>query len=172
VPLNFHIGKTEITLGLALITLTLISLCGINLFTKEVATISGIAFTIIFFAVLEISEKVTRKRASEGAELNQFNIEAGDNLTPQALGVRPGNVLVMIRNYNTLYNLAATLDRVDPHQQDVVALHLQFLGRADAGEYELEPEQLFSSEEQTLFTRAWPWLRRKERRSILRLRGR
>ncbi len=60
----------------------------------------------------------------------------------------------MIRNYNTLYNLAATLDRVDPHNQDVVALHLRFLGRADAGEYELEPEQLFSSEEQTLFTRA------------------
>jgi amino acid transporter len=154
VPLNFHIGKTEIPLGLALITLTLIALCGINLFTKEVATISGIAFTIIFFAVFEISEKVTRKRASERAELDQFNIEAGDNLTPQALGVRPGNVLVMIRNYNTLYNLAATLDRVDPHNQDVVALHLRFLGRADAGEYELEPEQLFSSEEQTLFTRA------------------
>ncbi len=154
VPLNFRIGKTEIPLGLALITLTLIALCGINLFTKEVATISGIAFTIIFFAVFEISEKVTRKRASERAELDQFNIEAGDNLTPKALGVRPGNVLVMIRNYNTLYNLAATLDRVDPHNQDVVALHLRFLGRADAGEYELEPEQLFSSEEQTLFTRA------------------
>jgi len=130
VPLNFHIGKTEIPLGLALITLTLIALCGINLFTKEVATISGIAFTIIFFAVFEISEKVTRKRASERAELDQFNIEAGDNLTPQALGVRPGNVVVMIRNYNTLYNLTATLDRVDPHKQDVVALHLRFLGRA------------------------------------------
>src|SRR6266568_2178747 len=154
VPLNFHIGKTEIPLGLALITLTLIALCGINLFTKEFATISGIAFTIIFFAVFEISEKVTRKRASKRAELDQFNIEPGDNLTPKALGVRPGNVLVMIRNYNTLYNLAATLDRVDPHNQDVVALHLRFLGRADAGEYELEPEQLFSSEEQTLFTRA------------------
>jgi amino acid transporter len=154
VPLNFRIGKTEIPLGLALITLTLIALCGINLFTKEVATISGISFTIIFFVVFEISEKVTRKRASKRAELDQFNIEQGDNLTPQALGVRPGNVLVMIRNYNTLYNLAATLDRVDPHNQDVVALHLRFLGRADAGEYELEPEQLFSSEEQTLFTRA------------------
>jgi amino acid transporter len=154
VPLNFRIGKTEIPLGLALITLTLIALCGINLFTKEVATISGISFTIIFFVVFEISEKVTRKRASKRAELDQFNIEQGDNLTPQALGVRPGNVLVMIRNYNTLYNLAATLDRVDPHNQDVVALHLRFLGRADAGEYELEPEQFFSSEEQTLFTRA------------------
>ena len=41
VPLNFHIGEVEIPLGLALITLTLIALCVINLFTKEVATISG-----------------------------------------------------------------------------------------------------------------------------------
>ena len=154
VPLNFMIGKTEIPVGLALITLTLTALCLVNLFTKEVATISGIAFTVIFFAVFEISEKITRKRASAHAELDQFNIEAGDDLTPRALGVRPGSVLVMVRNYNALYNLGATLDRVDARKQDVVALHLRFLGRADAGEYELEPEQLFSSEEQTLFTRA------------------
>jgi len=154
VPLNFHIGNTEIPLGLAFITVTLTALCIINLFTKEVATISGVAFTIVFFAVFEISEKVTRKRAGAHAELDQFNIEPGDDLTPRALGVRAGNVLVMVRNYNALYNLGATLDRVDAHKQDVVALHLRFLGRADAGEYELEPEQLFSSEEQTLFTRA------------------
>jgi amino acid transporter len=154
VPLNIQIGKTEIPIGLALITLTLIALCVINLFTKEVATISGVAFTLIFFTVFEISEKITRKRASANAELDQFNIEPGDDLTPRALGVRPGNVLVMIRNYNTLYNLGAVLDRVDARKQDVVALHLRFLGRGEGGEYELEPEQLFSSEEQILFTRA------------------
>ena len=154
VPLNFKIGQTEIPVGLALITLTLIALCTINLFTKEVATISGLAFTIIFFTVFEISEAVTRKRASAHAELDQFNLEAGDDLTPRALGVRPGNVLVMVRNYNTLYSLASTLDRVDARKQDVVALHLRFLGRAGGGEYELNPEQLFSTEEQILFTRA------------------
>lgn len=161
VPLNFHIGKTEIPLGLALITLTLIALCGINLFTKQVATVSGVAFTIIFFAVFEISEAVTRKRASAHAELDQFNLEAGDDLTPKALGVRPGSVLVMVRNYNTLYSLASTLDRVDAHKQDVVALHLRFLSRGSGGEYELAPEQLFSTEEQILFTRALGLAERK-----------
>jgi hypothetical protein len=50
--------------------------------------------------------------------------------------------------------LAAVLDRVDPRKQDVVVLHLRFLAPAGGGEYELDPEQLFSSEEQTLFTRA------------------
>lgn len=154
VPFNFKIGQTEIPIGLALITIALIALCTINLFTKEVATISGVAFTIVFFTVFEISEAVTRKRASAHAELDQFNLEAGDDLTPKALGVRQGNVLVMVRNYNSLYSLGATLDRVDPRKQDVIALHLRFLGRATGGEYELEPEQLFSTEEQILFTRA------------------
>jgi len=60
----------------------------------------------------------------------------------------------MARNYNTLYNLSAVLDRVDTRKQDVVVLHLRFLTRAGSGEYELEPEQLFSSEEQVLFTRS------------------
>src|SRR5581483_2853993 len=134
VPVNVHIGKTEIPLGLVFITLTLIALCTINLFTKQVATISGEAFTVVFFAVFEVSEAITRKHSTEHAELDQFNVEPGEDLDPKALGVRPGNVLVMVRNYNTLYNLGATLDQVDPRKQDVVALHLRFLGRgANAG---------------------------------------
>lgn len=154
VPLNLKIGSVEIPIGLALITLMLFSLCIINLFTKEVATISGVLFTLVFFSVFEVSEKITRRHATEHAELDQFNVEPGEDLDPKSLGVRPGNVLVMVRNYNTLYNLGETLDQVDPHKQDVVALHLRFLGRSSASEYELEPEQLFSSEEQILFTRA------------------
>ncbi len=50
VPLNLKVGKLEIPLGLGLITLMLFALCLINLFTKQVATISGVAFTLIFFA--------------------------------------------------------------------------------------------------------------------------
>jgi hypothetical protein len=124
-----------------------------------------VAFTIVFFAVFEISEKVTKKRASAHAELDQFNLEPGDDLTPQSLGVSATNVLVMVRNYNTLYHLGATLDRVDTRKQDVVVLHLRFLGRVAGQEYELAPEQLFSSEEQTLFTRALG-LAEKKGRSI------
>jgi len=119
-----------------------------------VATMSGVAFTLIFFGIFTMSERTTRKHATAHAELDQFNLEARANLTPEALRVRPGNTLVMVRNYNALYNLGAVLDRVDTHKQDVVVLHLRFLQRAGGGEYELDPEQLFSLEEQTLFTRA------------------
>jgi hypothetical protein len=139
---------------LGLITVTLVALCVINLFTKQVATLSGVAFTIIFFVVFEISEKMTKRSAAGHTQLDQFNLEPGDDLTPKGLGVRPGNILVMVRNYNTLYNLGAVLDRVDPRKQDVVVLHMRFLVRAESGEGDLAPEQLFSVEEQDLFTRA------------------
>jgi amino acid transporter len=154
VPLNLKVRNIEIPLGLGLITIALFALCVINLFTKQVATLSGVAFTIIFFAVFTASEKMTRKHTTAHSELDQFNLEPGEDLTPEALGVRPGNILVMVRNYNTLYNLGAVLDRVDTHKHDVVVLHLRFLTRAGSGEYELEAEQLFSVEEQQLFTRA------------------
>jgi len=152
VPLNLKVGNLEVPLGLGLITVTLFALCLINLFTKQVATLSGVAFTIIFFGVFSVSERMTRKRATAHAELDQFNLEPGEDLTPDVLGVRPGNILVMVRNYNTLHNLGAVLDRADSHKQDVVLLHLRFLH--GIGEYELSPEQLFSLEEQKLFTRA------------------
>jgi len=154
VPLNFHIGGVEIPLGLALITVTLFALSIMNLFTKQVATLAGLGFTIIFFTIFEISEKVTRRHGTDHAELDMFNLEAGGELTPETLGVRPGNILVMVRNANALHNLASVLDRVDPRHQDVVVIHLRVLGRAGSGETEMSPEDLFTINEQDLFTRA------------------
>jgi amino acid transporter len=154
VPFNLKIRSTEVPVGLAAIAAILFALCLVNLLTKQVATISGVSFTIIFFAIFTLSEHTTRRRAAAGAELDQFNLTATDDLTPEAVGVRPGCVLVAARNYNTLYPLKKVLDRVDAHKQDVVVLHLRFLQRAGGGEYELEAQQLFSVEEQKLFTRA------------------
>jgi hypothetical protein len=87
-------------------------------------------------------------------ELDQFNVEPGEDLSPKSVGVRPANVLVMVRNYNALYHLAATLNRIDTQKQDIVVLHLRLIERAVSGEHQLEPEQLFSHEEQELFTRS------------------
>ena len=154
VPLNFTLGGVEIPVGLGLITVTLFALSIMNLFTKQVATISGIAFTLIFFTIFEISEKITMRHGGKHQELDMFNLESGGELTPASLSVRPGNALVMIRNSKALYNLAAVLDRVNLHQQDVVVLHLQVLGRAGSGGSEIAREDLFSVNEQELFTRA------------------
>src|SRR6058998_1962760 len=63
VPFNLKVGATEIPVGLSIITVILFALCIINLFTKQVATMSGVAFTVIFFGVFTLSERSTRKRA-------------------------------------------------------------------------------------------------------------
>jgi amino acid transporter len=154
VPFNLKLFGVEIPMGLGIITLILFALCLINLFTKEVATLAGVTFTIIFFVVFSVSEHITRKHGSAHAELDMFNLEAGEDLSPEGLDVRPGNVLVMVRNYNTLDNLSAVLNRVNPRDKDVVVLHLRLVGRASSGEHELTANELFSVNEQQLFTHA------------------
>jgi amino acid transporter len=153
VPLNIKLGSTEFPLGVALITLTLFALCIINLFTKQVATISGVAFTLIFFVVFEISEHTTRRQTKVHAELDQFNIAMQDGLTPQGLHVRPGNTLVAVSTYYTLYHLEAALRRARTREAEIVVVHIRLLRRAASGEYELAPDQLFSTIEQLLFTK-------------------
>jgi len=154
VPLNFRIGETEIPMGLGLITLTLFALCIINLFTKQVATLSGVGFTIVFFVVFTLSERFTKNRGMAHAELDQFNLEQESELTPEAVGARPGNILVPVSNIHALYHLGSVLDRVKPGRRDVVVLHARLLRRAASGEYELEAEQLFGAIEQHLFSQA------------------
>jgi amino acid transporter len=155
VPLNLQLGSLEIPVGLALVTLTLFALCVVNLFTKQVATVSGIAFTLIFFVVFEISEKVTRKRTGgKHVELDQFNVTSRSELTPESVGARPGNVLVPISNYHALYHLSSTLDRIKVERRDIIVLHVRLLRRSGSGESELEANQLFGSVEQYLFTQA------------------
>ena len=49
VPFNINLGGNEMPIGLGVIATLLFSIAGINLITKEVATISGVAFTLVFF---------------------------------------------------------------------------------------------------------------------------
>src|SRR6185295_3074378 len=73
VPLNFHIGKTEIPVGLGLIALSLFALAAINVLTKRVATISGLAFTMGFFITFKVSERYNRRHAvSKQHEMEKF----------------------------------------------------------------------------------------------------
>ena len=75
VPLNFHIGGTEIPVGLVLITITLFALALINVLTKKMATISGVSFTIAFFIVFEFSEKYNAcTRAAHSQEMEKFRL--------------------------------------------------------------------------------------------------
>src|SRR5487761_513841 len=106
VPVNIQNGSVELPIGLAFVTVLLFATAIINLFTKEIATVSGVAFTLIFFGIFTISEKYSRRGREDAAQsaLDQFNLEAGESLSPSTVGVRPGNTLVLVRDYNVLYH--------------------------------------------------------------------
>jgi hypothetical protein len=156
VPLNFTIFGVEIPLGLGLITLTLLGIAVVNLFTKKDATIAGVTFSVVLFIVFSISERVTHhsRGNTKHIEMDQFHLEMEGELTPAAVGARPGNILVPVSNIHALYQLGNVLDRVKPGRRDVVVLHVRLLRRSASGEFELEAEQLFGSIEQQLFSQA------------------
>ncbi len=157
VPLNFRIGKTEVPVGVALITLVLFSIAVVNLFTKPAATISGVAFSAVLFAVFEVSEKriqaQKRTRGERHVELDQFNLAQAGDLTLQNVGVKPKNILVPVSTQYALYPLEAALRRAKRREAEIVVLHVRILRRAATGEYDLSPDQLFSTIEQLLFTK-------------------
>ncbi|HWG59720.1 MAG TPA: APC family permease [Candidatus Acidoferrales bacterium] len=154
VPLNFTIAGTEIPLGLAAITLVLLGIAIVNLFTKPAATMSGVIFSVALFAAFEISEKrIQKKRGQTHVELDPFNLAQESELTMENVGVAPGNILVPVSTYYALYHLEAVLRRIKGGSAEVVVLHVRILRRAASGEYDLAPDQLFSTIEQLLFTR-------------------
>src|SRR5579871_1667695 len=154
VPFNLRIGNTQLPIGLALITLMLFLIAIINLFTKPVATMAGGAFSILLYLVFTISERQARRGGSAHVEMDQFNLELESELTPEAVGARPGNILVPVSNHFNLYHLGNVLDRIKPGRRDVVVLHVRLLRRSASGENELEADQLFGSIEQHLFSQA------------------
>jgi hypothetical protein len=155
VPLNFRIGRTEIPLGLMAITVALFALATVNVLTKKVATISGASFTVAFFIVFELSDRYNRKRSKEAhaQELEKFRLDTRADVSAESVNVRPGNVLVAVRNPNRLQHLARILEKTDARKLDIVVLSVRRVTQAGSGEYGLEPGQLFSDAETTVFTR-------------------
>src|ERR1700676_1384718 len=78
VPLNLRIAGRELPIGVALITLVLLSIAIVNLFTKPAATIAGIAFSFALFALFVTSEKIAPHRLTGEAHVggDRFNVAA------------------------------------------------------------------------------------------------
>ena len=155
VPPNITIAGIEIPIGLASVCAVLLATAVVNLFTKSVATVSGIIFTGVFFAVFTISEKVNKKKHAHAEQQmkEHFQLLHEETVSREAVKAKPGNILVPVRDYNTMFHLKWILDRVDTREQDVVVMSAR-ITRFSAGGVDLAMEQIFSDYEQTLFTRA------------------
>ena len=155
VPPNFRIAGHEIPIGLASVFMVLLSVALVNLFTKSIATIAGLSFAGAFFLIFTISERTNRARhaAVEKEMKEQFQLLQQDTVERRALGIRPGNVLVTVRDYNTLSHLKWVLDHIDTKEQDIVVMSAR-ISQFGAAAYDLATEQIFSDYEQQLFTKA------------------
>lgn len=155
VPLNFHIGGTEIPLGLMSVFGVLVTVAIVNLFTKSIATVSGVVFAAVFFTIFTVSEKHNRRRHAVTAEQmkEHFQLEHEDKIKPEVLEIRPGSVMVTMRDAANPFALKWTLAHSDAEQQDIVVLTARMVG-AGGGAYLDASEQMFSEYEQMLFTKA------------------
>jgi amino acid transporter len=155
VPPNFKIGKTEIPIGLASVFLVLLSTAIVNLFTKSVATVSGIVFAAAFFVIFSISEKRNQKQHALNARQmkEHFQLDHQDVVSRESVNVRPGGVMVTMRDAANPFALKWALSRTSTDEQDVVVLTVRMMG-AGGPEYLGPEDQIFSEHEQMVFTKA------------------
>ncbi len=155
VPGNIHIKGVEIPVGLGLVSLLLFATAITNLFTKQMATIAGVSFSLVFFAILTVSEKMSAaEHASGKSGLEQFNVAGDTELSGEAMEVRPGNILVAVRDPRNLYYLQKVLGRTDTTKTDVVVMTSRVYTRelGFGGSDQVETSEVFRKYEQELFT--------------------
>ena len=155
VPVNFYIGKREIPVGLFSVFLVLLCTAFVNLLTKSIATVSGVIFTVTFFIIFTISEKTNvKKRGAVHSQMKEhFQLEHQETVGREALEIRPGCIVVTMRDADNPYPLRWALARTSTEDQDLIVLTARMMGMG--GPEFIDPsEQSFSTHEQTLFTKA------------------
>jgi nucleotide-binding universal stress UspA family protein len=134
VPLNIRLWGVELPIGLCLVFLILAATALLNLLTKEVATIGGSAFTLVFLSLFMVSERLHERRRGGAAHrhVEQFNQASADEIDPRALGIdKPYRKLVAIRSTNNLVMLEKALSETDPATTDVAVMTAQLAPRGD-----------------------------------------
>ncbi len=152
VPLNIMIAGREIPIGLGLTTAVLGFVAVANLFSKQIATKWGVAFTIVFFILFTISERINKRRKqTEKPGLEEFNLDHQSQISATSLHARPGCVLVAVRDYHRMEHLKRVLDKTNLRRHDIVVMTVRPISTG-AGEYELSEAQMFSDYEKELFS--------------------
>jgi amino acid transporter/nucleotide-binding universal stress UspA family protein len=135
VPGNIRIGKYEVPFGLIGIFLILLFTAAWNFLTKEVATVGGVIFTLVFLTIFVVSE-FYHERTLKGAHhehLEQFNRQTTDEISPVSLGLtKTYRKLVAIRSTQNLFMLEKALAETDPETTGVVVMTAKMAATGEA----------------------------------------
>jgi hypothetical protein len=152
VPGNFWIGNFELPVGLVTTTFILFLVAIANLFSKRIATIYGVGFTICVFIIFTISETINKRRAHDAKSgLEEFNLDMQADITGESVHARPGCVLVAVRDYRRMSHLHSVLQKTNLRRHDIVVMTVRPVSTG-AAEYELSDQQLFSTYEKELMS--------------------
>jgi hypothetical protein len=140
--------------GLGATTLVLGFVAVANLFSKQYATIYGVGFTMVVFAVFTLSERINAKKrrvTEDHKPLEEFNLDHQSQVSAATLHARPGCVLVAVRDYHNMEHLKKVLEKINLRRHDIVVMTVRTISTG-AGEYDLSDDQIFSDYEQELFS--------------------
>ncbi|MEA3306576.1 MAG: APC family permease, partial [Elusimicrobiota bacterium] len=138
-PLNIKVKNIYVPIGLMMVFAVLFITSIMNLLTKNIATVSGIIFSFVIFAVFQFSEKMNEKKQrlydDEDDEPDEYlNLQKSldiNILLPKL--VHSNRVLVPIRNPNNLVHLKHVLKNVDDETTDIIVMNVKVIKALEFG---------------------------------------
>ncbi len=152
-PGNIRIAGREIPVGLIATTLVLFLVAAANLFSKRIATIYGLGFTLLLFAVFTVSDWINARGNKDHKKgLEEFKLDVRPDIAAGPIHARSGCILVAVRDYSQMAHLRSVLRKTNLRRHDIVVITVRVVS-AGADEYVLRDDQLFAAYERELFTR-------------------
>ena len=143
VPFNLRIGGLELPVGLALITAGAVRDRDRQPVHQAAGHDLGRDLHRRSLRRLRRCPSATTRagdaRRNAAGGLDQFQLLPASDLGLADVAARPGNVLVPVRDYNTLAHLNWALTHVDTERHDVVAMTVRLLQGPDSGIRRLAP---------------------------------
>lgn len=163
VPVNVNIGNTHIPVGIITIFIILFVSAIANFFTKPIATISGLSFTVVFFSIFVVSEFINKRKIMKEEEMTEeefeyekkkrvlehFNIEDENELSPAAIeSEKSDRILVAVKDPNNLNHLEKVLSENEPEITDVIVM----IGRVFTDKQNTVVDNELQDDEKELFS--------------------
>lgn len=163
VPVNVNIGNTHIPVGIITIFIILFVSAIANFFTKPIATISGLSFTVVFFSIFAVSEFINKRKIMKEEDMTEeefeyekkkrvlehFNIEDENELSPSAIeSEKSDRILVAVKDPNNLNHLEKVLSENEPEITDVIVM----IGRVFTDKQNTVVDNELQDDEKELFS--------------------